>query len=362
VESLREHGQYSPVITTLSGTILAGHHLVQAALRLGWTEVAIWPVDVSDAIARRILIADNRTSDLATYDSTALVELLRSVPDLIGTGFDADELAALESALDGAPVGGGVPKVDVDKEQLRIGTYRFEVESDTFGAWESALIDQSGTPKAARRVVRARLLLPEPVRTPTVRHDPASTPSPPASVIVESVPIDDLVPVAGNPRHGDVGSIAESLREFGQYRPLVVTNDNVVLKGNHTLKAMKASGCTHALVTRVDADDDRARKIVAMDNRSSDLAGYDDDKLRDLLRSVDSWAGTGYDGDDVDDLLAGGPSRPTRTTRTTSVSIGQVTFGVQRQQFAAWAIDLPEGTELVEIADRLDIPVDACTF
>ena len=47
---------------------------------------------------RQILLADNRTSDFATYDNDELTKLLREViakESLIGTGFDAHDLDKL---------------------------------------------------------------------------------------------------------------------------------------------------------------------------------------------------------------------------------------------------------------------------
>ena len=66
-ESLELNGQYKPIICrTTDRTILAGNHTFAAARRLGWTEIAVSFVDVDDEEARRILLADNRHSDLAS--------------------------------------------------------------------------------------------------------------------------------------------------------------------------------------------------------------------------------------------------------------------------------------------------------
>jgi len=101
--SLRKLGQYRAIVVNV-GTythrpmeILAGHHLVQAARELGWDRVAITTVDVNNDTAKRIMLADNRTSDLATYDDRLLVELLGSLGDLDGTGYDPGDLEALEA-------------------------------------------------------------------------------------------------------------------------------------------------------------------------------------------------------------------------------------------------------------------------
>lgn len=106
-ESLRELDQYRPVVvnrgtrTGRPNEILAGHHLVLAATELGWTEVAATYVDVDDAEGTKIMLADNRTSDVATYDDALLAELLASLPDLAGSGYHQEDLDALEALLKG---------------------------------------------------------------------------------------------------------------------------------------------------------------------------------------------------------------------------------------------------------------------
>lgn len=124
---------------------------------------------------------------------------------------------------------------------------------------------------------------------------------------VVSVPVADLHPYPGNPRQGDIGAICQSLETHGQYRPLVVNRrDRTVLAGNHTLAAAAALGWPEVLVTYVDVDDEQARRIILVDNRTNDLACYDEEQLLDLLHTLavtpDQLDGTGFDLDDMDDL------------------------------------------------------------
>lgn len=62
--SLQRNGQYRPIVARTDGTILAGHHVYAAAMSLGWEDLEVTFVDVDDATATRILIADNRTAEL----------------------------------------------------------------------------------------------------------------------------------------------------------------------------------------------------------------------------------------------------------------------------------------------------------
>src|SRR5690348_7019419 len=83
------------------------------------------------------------------------------------------------------------------------------------------------------------------------------------------VAVSELKPYPGNPRRGDVNSIRQSLEVNGQYRPIVVNRPTMeVLAGNHTLAAAKGLGWTEIAVTFIDADPERARRIVLADNRT----------------------------------------------------------------------------------------------
>ena len=124
------------------------------------------------------------------------------------------------------------------------------------------------------------------------------------SLKIEQVGVDTLEPHPQNPRRGDVTVIAESLEANGQFRPIVISNDNIVLAGNHTLQAAKTLGWGKVDVVRlkVDGDSDDATRVMLADNRSSDLGTYDDSDLVQLLAELDELTGTGYDFDDLADL------------------------------------------------------------
>lgn len=108
-----------------------------------------------------------------------------------------------------------------------------------------------------------------------------------------------------NPRKGNVDLICESLKAHGQYRPLVVQKSTrFVLAGNHTLRAARRLGWKKVAVSFVDVDDEQAKKIVLVDNRSNDTAEYDNGALVELLASLSNLTGTGYEQADIDALLA----------------------------------------------------------
>lgn len=95
-ESLAENGQFRPIIVQkTTGEILGGNHTWKAAKHLGWTQISAVFVDVDDERAKRIVLADNRTNDLATYDTAILQDIISGLPDVAGTGYDDDAVANL---------------------------------------------------------------------------------------------------------------------------------------------------------------------------------------------------------------------------------------------------------------------------
>src|SRR5690606_34646353 len=136
-----------------------------------------------------------------------------------------------------------------------------------------------------------------------------STPGQTGDMNVTAYPIDRLRPYHRNPRRGNIAVIAESLKTLGQYRPIVVNagthtgRPDEVLAGNHTLLAARELGWVSIDGVTVDVDDDTAARIVLVDNRSNDLAGYDDEVLAGLLSDLPDLTATGYTDEDLEALL-----------------------------------------------------------
>ena len=80
-----------------------------------------------------------------------------------------------------------------------------------------------------------------------------------------------------------------------------------VVAGNHVLRAAAALGWTEVAALVIDIDDKKAKSYLAADNRASELGDFDDELLAKLLTDIaknDTLEGTGYDQDDLDDLLS----------------------------------------------------------
>ena len=97
---------------------------------------------------------------------------------------------------------------------------------------------------------------------------------------IESVRITDLVSDPNNARKHDeknLQAIKGSLTQFGQRKPIVVQG-NVVIAGNGTLEAAKRLGWDEIDIVQVPEDwtKDQAKAFALADNRTAELAGWDE--------------------------------------------------------------------------------------
>lgn len=118
------------------------------------------------------------------------------------------------------------------------------------------------------------------------------------------VPATELREHPQNPRKGDVEAIKESMTANGVYRPVIAQKaTGFILAGNHTYRAMRELGETLIPVVYVDVDDDTATRILLADNRTADLGDYNHETLIQLLQDIPDLDGTGYDPQDLENLL-----------------------------------------------------------
>jgi DNA modification methylase len=121
----------------------------------------------------------------------------------------------------------------------------------------------------------------------------------------ELVPLDAIERYPGNARTHDLDLIVESLAVNSQYRPLIVQDSTGrIIAGNGTHEAAERLGWERVYVQRIDVSDEHARRILLVDNRANDRAGYDEALLAELLQDLPSLEGTGYADDDLQAILA----------------------------------------------------------
>jgi DNA modification methylase len=127
---------------------------------------------------------------------------------------------------------------------------------------------------------------------------------------IERINVAELSLDPSNVRKHDrknLDAIKASLRKFGQQKPIVVDAKGIVLAGNGTLTAAKELGWTEIEITRTNLEGVAATAFAIADNRSAELAEWDDDglaKVLELLKveDADLFAATGYDAEEVDKM------------------------------------------------------------
>lgn len=123
-----------------------------------------------------------------------------------------------------------------------------------------------------------------------------------------AVPIGELNADPANARrHPDrnLAAIEASLRRWGQRFPIVVQRQGMVVRaGNGRLEAARRLGWTHLAAVVVDEDSVEATAFALADNRSAELAEWDDGALAALLQSLPTDVPTGFSDGDLEALLA----------------------------------------------------------
>jgi hypothetical protein len=103
VASLRKFGQQHPIVIDSKGIILSGNGRYMAAVKLGWSDIKVVESSLTGSAATAYAIADNRTAELAEWDTTALAETLRALQseefDTTAAGYTDGEIDALVEGL-----------------------------------------------------------------------------------------------------------------------------------------------------------------------------------------------------------------------------------------------------------------------
>lgn len=102
--SITANGWHGAIVVQRStGYVVAGNTRLRAARALGFDRLPVVWRDVDDATAERMLVADNRATDLGYFDADALAELLVSADDLAGMLYGEADLELLGIVLPSPP-------------------------------------------------------------------------------------------------------------------------------------------------------------------------------------------------------------------------------------------------------------------
>lgn len=239
--SLRDFGQVRAILVRSDMTVVAGHHVWEAAKGEGWTHIAAIPGEFTDEQAS------------AAYNFR-------------------DNYLAQDGANSAA--------------------YRTQRESLLDDVAAHGNLEKAGFSESEYKDLK------------TIRQ-----------LAAEQIEIDQLKEHDENYKKHDaeqVKHLAQSLREHGIYRSVVIASDDVILAGHGIVAAAREIGLKHIPVQRVpySSEDPRALKVMTGDNEISKLAQMDDRQLTLALKKVmdegggvQALVGTGYDEQTLANLV-----------------------------------------------------------
>lgn len=102
--------------------------------------------------------------------------------------------------------------------------------------------------------------------------------------------VSDLIAYENNPRKNDdaVDAVASSIKSFGFKVPVIVDSNNVIIAGHTRVKACKKLGITEVpCVIADDLTEDQIKAFRLADNKTSELAEWDLDKLSEELKFIE---------------------------------------------------------------------------
>ena len=158
--SIQTNGFYGACIVQKSSRyIIAGNHRYKAAKALGALTVPAVIVDVDDITARRIMLADNRTSDLAGYHDDLLAMILSelAVTDtgLTGTGYKPDDIDALMQRQESTAA---LADRLIKPIRVSIGSVRVDISPEQYDQWRESIQTDLGLDDAVIEAeIRQRL-------------------------------------------------------------------------------------------------------------------------------------------------------------------------------------------------------------
>ena len=106
---------------------------------------------------------------------------------------------------------------------------------------------------------------------------------------VEMWPVERLRPYVNNPRKNDkaVKKVAESIQKFGFNVPITVDKDGVIATGHTRLKAAILLGMTEVpVIVLADLNEEQINAWRLVDNKTSEIAEWDFDKLAEELKKI----------------------------------------------------------------------------
>lgn len=171
--------------------------------------------------------------------------------------------------------------------------------------------------------------------------------------------VGQLVPDPDNARRHtprNIGTIVDSLQAVGAARSIVIDEHDTVLAGNGTIEAAAEAGITRLKIVEADGNeivavrrrgltDLQKRRLALDDNRSAELAEWDDAALRTQLLAIEADGGDlfamGWNETDLQRIMDGQTTEPDAEPAVERDGVGgaKITFSAGQWQVIAAGLD-----------------------
>jgi len=169
----------------------------------------------------------------------------------------------------------------------------------------------------------------------------------------------------------NIQAILGSLRRFGQQKPIVVDSSNVVRAGNGTLEAARQLGWETIDCVITDLKGSDAISYAIADNRTAELAEWDDDVLAAQLNGLladdeELLDAAGFTEEDLASLLGDLDGDGTTDSGEQSQYTNKITAPIYEPKGEKPSIsELSDKTKTNELCDEIrktNLPDDVCNF
>lgn len=177
----------------------------------------------------------------------------------------------------------------------------------------------------------------------------------------------EIKPYWRNPRRneGAIQAVKQSIQDYGMNQPIIVDGDNVIIAGHTRYKALQELGVTKVpCVIKTDLTPQQVKAYRIADNKTSELATWDMEKLVPELREMENVEEMEiyFPTISLEDLIAEQAGASSTFAHPTPESIGKVEQKLQmtfedrskEQQSAYVEVICPHCTESFHV-DRNEI-------
>lgn len=121
------------------------------------------------------------------------------------------------------------------------------------------------------------------------------------------IPLASLVENPQNPNmhpKEQIEDIAKSIREYGQYYPIIVDENNLILAGHGKKKALELNGDTEGeCIVMRGLTDKQKKKLLLSDNKIQSFSFLNHSIEEDLIKEIDDTDIIGYNPEYISDLI-----------------------------------------------------------